>query len=153
MIQLPGLPPVSHVVNGEMVTIGRMKGNTIVIDDVSISLMHAKITRKDGQYYLKDLNSTNGTTVNGQSIGEIRLRDQDRVRFADITTQFVADPEPVAPVSSAAPVMAALPSAAAAPVRAAQPAPPQTVLPSRPTRGAAFEAAKQIARTCFGHCG
>src|SRR6266850_2530140 len=93
MIQLPGLPPVSHVLKDETTTIGRFKGNTIVIEDASISLMHAKITRKDGQFYLKDLNSTNGTIVNGQPIGEVRLRDQDRVRFAEITTQFVADAE------------------------------------------------------------
>src|SRR5438445_4227313 len=72
-IQLPGLPPVAHVLKDETVTIGRFKGNTIVIEDASISLMHAKITRKDGQFYLKDLNSTNGTIVNGQPIGEVRL--------------------------------------------------------------------------------
>jgi predicted component of type VI protein secretion system len=92
-IQLPGLPPVSHVLKDETITIGRMKTNTIVIDDASISLMHAKITRKDGLFYLKDLNSTNGTMVNGQRIAEARLRDQDRVRFADITTQFDSDGE------------------------------------------------------------
>src|ERR1700756_5355637 len=90
-IQLPGLAPVFHVLKDETITIGRMKGNTIVIEDNSISLMHAKITRKDGQFYLKDLNSTNGTIVNGQLIGEARLRDQDNVRFAEITTQFLME--------------------------------------------------------------
>jgi pSer/pThr/pTyr-binding forkhead associated (FHA) protein len=90
-IQLPGQPPVFHVLRDETITIGRLKSNTIVIEDNSISLMHAKITRKDGQFYLKDLNSTNGTIVNGQPIGEVRLRDQDKVRFADITTQFLAE--------------------------------------------------------------
>src|SRR3954462_8628728 len=94
IIQLPGLPAVSHVLKDETITIGRLKGNTIVIEDSSISLMHAKITRKDGQFFLKDLNSTNGTIVNGQPIGEVRLRDQDRVRFAEITTHFVTDGEP-----------------------------------------------------------
>lgn len=90
-IQLPGLPPVSHVLKDETITIGRMKGNTIVIEDSSISLMHAKITRRNGDFLLKDLNSTNGTSVNGQPIGEVRLKDQDRVRFAEITCQFLAD--------------------------------------------------------------
>ncbi len=93
-IQLPGLPPVSHVLKDETITIGRMKGNTIVIEDTSISLMHAKITRKNGDFLLKDLNSTNGTIVNGQPIAEVKLRDQDRVRFAEITCQFVADAAP-----------------------------------------------------------
>src|SRR3954471_22017533 len=90
-IQLPGLPPVSHVLKDETITIGRMKGNTIVIEDSSISLMHAKITRKNGDFLLKDLNSTNGTLVNGQPVGEVKLRDLDRVRFAEITCQFLAD--------------------------------------------------------------
>jgi len=90
-IQLPGLPPVSHVLKDETITIGRMKGNTIVIEDSSISLMHAKITRKNGDFLLKDLNSTNGTSVNGQPIGEVKLRDLDRVRFAEITCQFITD--------------------------------------------------------------
>src|SRR3954470_17502577 len=94
-IQLCGLPPVSHVLKDETITIGRMKGNTIVIEDSSISLMHAKITRKDGQFYVKDLNSTNGTMVNGQPIGEAKLRDHDKVRFAEITTQFVAEGDAV----------------------------------------------------------
>src|SRR3954462_12184817 len=91
LLHLPGLPPVAHVLKDETITIGRMKGNTIVIEDSSISLMHAKITRKNGDFLLKDLNSTNGTLVNGQPIGEVKLRDLDRVRFAEITCQFLAD--------------------------------------------------------------
>src|SRR3954469_21049352 len=89
-IQLPGFPAVSHVLSGDTITIGRMEGNTIVIDDTSVSLLHAKITQKDGEFFLKDLNSTNGTIVNGQAIKEAKLRDLDRVRFADISGQFHA---------------------------------------------------------------
>src|SRR5215467_12263422 len=105
-IQLPGLAPVSHVLKDETITIGRMKGNTIVIEDSSISLMHAKITRKDGEYYLKDLNSTNGTILNGQPLGEARLRDQDRVRFADISAQFLAETSAPVPTAQVLPMAA-----------------------------------------------
>src|SRR5215471_9455956 len=90
VIQLPDLPPVAHVLKDDTITIGRMKGNTIVIEDSSISLMHAKITRKDGNFYLKDLNSTNGTTVNGQPITEVRLEDKAKIQFADVPAQFQA---------------------------------------------------------------
>src|SRR5437868_8017886 len=90
-IQLPGFPAVSHVLKDDTITVGRMKGNTIVIEDASISLMHARITRKDGMFYLKDLNSTNGTVVNGQPISEAKLHDLDRVRFADVAGQFLAE--------------------------------------------------------------
>src|SRR5438045_5311946 len=92
LVQLPGLPPVSHLIRDEATTIGRMKSNSIVIDDSSISLMHAKITRKNGEYYLKDLNSTNGTRVNGQMVGEAKLKDQDHVRFAEVSTEYLAEP-------------------------------------------------------------
>jgi pSer/pThr/pTyr-binding forkhead associated (FHA) protein len=125
-IQLPGLPPVSHVLKDETITIGRMKGNTIVIEDSSISLMHAKITRKNGDFLLKDLNSTNGTSVNGQPIGEVRLRDLDRVRFAEITCQFVAETEQQT---------AAIPAAAPAPVTQSA-----TWLPSIPVSAATASA-------------
>jgi pSer/pThr/pTyr-binding forkhead associated (FHA) protein len=136
-IQLPGLPPVSHVLKDETITIGRMKGNTIVIEDSSISLMHAKITRKNGDFLLKDLNSTNGTNVNGQPIGEVKLRDLDRVRFAEITCQFLADaavpteqqtstvaavaPIPVTQLAAVLPTAASSVAAAALAARAAFP--------------------------------
>src|SRR3954470_6945745 len=87
-VQLPGAAPVSHVLKDETTTVGRMKGNTVVIEDSSISLMHARITRKNNEFFLKDLNSTNGTMLNGQPISEAKLRDQDKVRFADITAFF-----------------------------------------------------------------
>jgi pSer/pThr/pTyr-binding forkhead associated (FHA) protein len=106
-LQLPNLPPVVHILKDETVTIGRMRGNTIVVDDDSVSLFHAKITRKDSAFYLKDLNSTNGTAVNGQSVVEAKLSDCDRVRFADVSGQFllgetVAAPFPAAPFPAVA---------------------------------------------------
>src|SRR5262249_54494653 len=138
-IQLPGQPPVFHVLKDETITIGRLKSNTIVIEDTSISLMHAKITRKDGLFYLKDLNSTNGTIVTGQPIGEVRLRDQDKVRFADITTQFLADGDVSSAPAAAAPVPIAqtsLPAAAAAsPAKPSpQPATPAVGQPAAPAK-------------------
>jgi pSer/pThr/pTyr-binding forkhead associated (FHA) protein len=55
-------------VNSETVTIGRSPDNTIVIDDPSVSRKHARITRKGDGYYLEDLNSTNGVTIDGVSV-------------------------------------------------------------------------------------
>src|SRR5438874_8070680 len=116
-IQLPGLPPVTHVLKDDAITIGRMRGNTIVIDDSSVSLCHAKITRVNGRFYLKDLNSTNGTLVNGQTISEAPLRDQDRVRFAEVIAEFVDEAAELAPRPASTP---AKPAAAVPPT---QPAP------------------------------
>lgn len=107
-LQLPGLPPVAHVLREETTTIGRMKGSTIVVDDASVSLMHAKITRKDGEFFLKDLNSTNGTLVNGQPVREAKLQDFDQICFADVIGQFhdeaaTAVPPPAAPLVNSLP--------------------------------------------------
>ena len=150
-IQLPGLPPVSHVLKDETITVGRMKGNSIVIDDASVSLTHARITRKSGEFYLKDLNSTNGTIVNGQRINEARLHDLDRVSFADIAAQFQAE----APAEATAPAPAPILPATAK--KEAQPAPtpiapapswPAPVSPSRPVRepAPAFSATRMVTR-------
>jgi predicted component of type VI protein secretion system len=129
-IQLPGLPPVSHVLKDDTITVGRMKANNIVIEDVSVSLTHARITRKNGEFYLKDLNSTNGTVVNGQRINEAKLHDSDRVVFADISAQFQSEAAAEAGVSAPAPAPA--PIAPAIAKYATQPAPaPVAAAPSR----------------------
>ncbi|SCI50123.1 Uncharacterized conserved protein%2C contains FHA domain [uncultured Roseburia sp.] len=57
-----------------------------VIGSASISRVHARIIRKNGDYYIEDLNSTNGTFVNGQELAyrqAIVLEKNDRILFAD----------------------------------------------------------------------
>ncbi len=100
--QLPDMPPVVHVLKDETITVGRMKENTFVLDNHSVSLVHARITRKDGEFFLKDLNSTNGTWVNGQPVREARLQPGDEVRFADVSGRFDA-PAAVALTAAASP--------------------------------------------------
>ena len=55
------------------------------IDGEGISRLHAKIIKKDGEYYLEDLNSTNGTFLNEELLEyhqPRRLQKNDRIRFA-----------------------------------------------------------------------
>jgi len=53
----------------DQIVIGRAKENDIVIDNIAVSRKHAQITRKEeGMYYLRDLNSSNGTFLNGAQI-------------------------------------------------------------------------------------
>src|SRR5437870_4478318 len=113
-----------------------MTSNSIVIEDSSISLMHAKITRKNGDFFLKDLNSTNGTFVNGQPVGEARLRDADRVRFADVTTQFMADAVADASVASASPTFVPTAAAQLQPQASAHASAPLTAVHSAPPASA-----------------
>lgn len=50
------------------VSVGRAVGNDIVIDSGSVSKKHCMITNKNGRLFIQDLNSTNGTYVNGEEI-------------------------------------------------------------------------------------
>ena len=52
-------------VGSDTVTIGRGSDNDIVLDDSSVSRHHARITRRNGSYYVEDLDSTNGITIDG----------------------------------------------------------------------------------------
>ena len=126
-IQLPGLPSVDHILRDEMMTIGRMKGNTIALDDASVSVSHAKITRKGAEFFVKDLNSTNGTMLNGQSINEARLKDGDQLKFGEVIAIYHSQPEFVSTTPGQNPALAPAPQPAPAPIPASSPAPPLVV--------------------------
>lgn len=72
-------------------TIGRRANNDLVIDHVAISGQHAVIVAMNNDYFLEDLNSTNGTQVNGQPIKKHFLRDNDVINLAPYKVRFVAD--------------------------------------------------------------
>lgn len=70
------------------ITIGRQPGNTIVLADDSVSRNHARIAAERGQAIVTDLNSTNGTFVNGERVhGQQSLRPGDRVEIAGAAFQ------------------------------------------------------------------
>ncbi|MBX9581850.1 MAG: FHA domain-containing protein [Gemmataceae bacterium] len=61
------------------VTIGREEGNALRLNDERVSRYHAKIQAEDGDILLTDLDSTNGTRVNGAAVQIRRLRPGDQV--------------------------------------------------------------------------
>ena len=71
----------------QAITIGRSNTNNVMLTDMSVSREHAKIIRFDnGAYSITDLNSTNGTYVNGQRInGTVALYENDTVRIGETT--------------------------------------------------------------------
>ncbi len=54
-----------HELGGDIVSIGRAPSNHIVIDHSTVSGQHAVLLRAGDSYWLKDLDSTNGTQING----------------------------------------------------------------------------------------
>ncbi|HME87994.1 MAG TPA: FHA domain-containing protein [Chthoniobacterales bacterium] len=73
------------------ITIGRAPDNMIVIDDRSVSNRHALLELSGETYRLKDLDSTNGTKINGVPITETLLRFEDRIRFGAVEARFEPD--------------------------------------------------------------
>src|SRR5216117_1818974 len=61
------------------ITIGREEGNALRLNDERVSRYHAKVQIEDNDIILTDLDSTNGTRVNGTAIQIRRLRPGDQV--------------------------------------------------------------------------
>lgn len=61
------------------VTLGREEGNSVRLNDERVSRFHAKIQEDHGQVVLTDLDSTNGTRVNGESVQLRLIRPGDRI--------------------------------------------------------------------------
>lgn len=72
-----------------VLNIGRAEYNDLVIPDASVSTSHAKLQRREGVWMLVDLDSTNGTFVDGDKVtGEAPLAPGAMVRFGDVQVVF-----------------------------------------------------------------
>jgi len=63
--------------------IGRDPSNLLSINDLSLSRRHCALSRDDDGYKIRDLDSRNGTSVNGVSVKETRLRHGDQISVGD----------------------------------------------------------------------
>jgi pSer/pThr/pTyr-binding forkhead associated (FHA) protein len=59
--------------------IGRTTDNDIVIDNLSVSRLHAVLECDKGDYYIRDCDSLNGTLVNGKKVGRAKLEHGDQI--------------------------------------------------------------------------
>lgn len=79
-----------------VLTVGRDPGNDLVIDHRLASRRHARFEQDEAGFYIRDLESTNGTYLNGERIaGAQLLRNNDEVWVADTVIVF-RDPEATA---------------------------------------------------------
>jgi pSer/pThr/pTyr-binding forkhead associated (FHA) protein len=70
-------------------SIGRDGANDLVIEDDEMSGAHAAITYNQESFWVEDLQSTNGTFLNGERIGEIsRLQDEDLLKMGRTLMKF-----------------------------------------------------------------
>lgn len=76
--------------------IGRNPEFDLCLPCSSVSGLHAEIVEEEGEIWLRDLNSTNGTFVNGKRIALTRLNENDTVQFGTTVFQISGDQEQVA---------------------------------------------------------
>jgi pSer/pThr/pTyr-binding forkhead associated (FHA) protein len=88
---------------GVGLTIGRAPDNAVIIDNPAVSGHHARVFSEGGAMILEDLNSTNGTFVNGQHITRRVLRSGDVLQVGkhqlmfEHTQEWAATPPPQLP--------------------------------------------------------
>ena len=73
-------------------SIGRSADADVRIEDRFASGLHARIYSRGASYYVEDMNSTNGTFLNGERLdGEAELRDLDELRIGGAEFRFELD--------------------------------------------------------------
>lgn len=77
--------------NKPKVTIGRRPNNDVVLNHLAISGNHAVIEMQMNDCYLEDLNSTNGTQVNGQPVRRHFLQNGDVISLAKYLIKYESD--------------------------------------------------------------
>jgi hypothetical protein len=94
--------PKLHILSGQLegkvfdlleerVTVGRALDNTIRMEDGTISHHHSMFVLESDGYRLRDLNSTNGTRVNGMRTTDTKLNNGDQVRMGSVEMRYEAD--------------------------------------------------------------
>ncbi len=92
MVKEKGKPPRTFLLHQDKAfAVGRAQRiNTLAVDDRSLSAQHFKIVPKDGQFYLVDLGSTNGTLLGGKKVHAKVLSPGDTIRAGQIEFEFRA---------------------------------------------------------------
>lgn len=75
---------------GEELILGRGESTGIRINEENVSRQHARVIRKEGEFLVEDLNSTNGTFVNTRKITSHVLRNGDLVLIGNTIMKFIS---------------------------------------------------------------
>ena len=78
----------THEITTPRVVLGRSRGCDVPVPDVNVSRRHAELRQEGATYWIVDLDSTNGTAVNGKQVGRERLRDGDRITLGSTEIVF-----------------------------------------------------------------
>lgn len=77
---------------GDPVTVGRIEGNDLVLNHPSVSRRHARLERRGADWWIVDLNSTNGVKVNGSPATESKIAGGDRILVGSVQLEVRGTP-------------------------------------------------------------
>jgi pSer/pThr/pTyr-binding forkhead associated (FHA) protein len=97
-----GMTGRTHDLTTDKTTIGRVEDNTFQIAEPSISSHHCEVLLKGNDVIVKDLNSTNGTYINGEKISESPIKPGQILRLGQIEMRLETDS--TAPAASKKPL-------------------------------------------------
>src|SRR5437867_1544596 len=135
LVRSGGLAGQRLSVKTPVVNIGRADYNDLVVPDPSVSTSHAKLQRREGVWVLADLDSTNGTFVDGEQVkGEAPLAPGATVRLGDVQLVFEPSDDALSIAKGGGTQMLRTPHSTAlnAPPRPASPPSQPPASPSRP---------------------
>jgi len=105
-----GMNGRTHDLNVDKTTIGRVEDNTFQIADPSVSSHHCEVLLRGTDVVIKDLNSTNGSFINGEKISESVLKPGQTLKLGQIELQLLTDGMAI-PAAKPAPAPAMAPAA------------------------------------------
>lgn len=86
-----GMTGRTHELKAEKTTIGRVEDNVFQIAEPSVSSHHCEVLLQGNDVLVKDLNSTNGTFINGQKVSESPLKPGQILRLGQIEMRLETD--------------------------------------------------------------
>ena len=86
-----GMTGRTHELKVDKTTIGRVDDNTFEIAESSVSSHHCEVLLKGSDVLVRDLNSTNGTFINGQKISESVLKPGQILRLGQVEMRLETD--------------------------------------------------------------
>src|SRR5437016_2009625 len=135
LVRSGGLAGQRLSVKTPVVNIGRADYNDLVVPDPSVSTSHAKLQRREGVWVLVDLDSTNGTFVDGEQVkGDAPLAPGATVRLGDVQLVFEPSDDALSIVKGGGTQVLRTPHSIAphVPPRPAPPPPPPPPPPRAP---------------------
>ena len=102
VILTQGLTGRSHELNVDHTTIGRVEDNLFQIAEASVSSHHCEVLLRGSDVVIKDLNSTNGTFINGEQITESVLKPGQTLRLGQVELKLETGTPASAPASAPA---------------------------------------------------